>query len=140
MIEEVYSLEQSSGKASTRAKNKYRDKTYDRVEITLPKGRKADLQLHAEQRRESLNGFIGRAIEEQVKRDTGIISEDSDSPMIPILPETLESATQAASATGENIPAFIARAVRGQVKRDRMAFEIGVDPSTGKLIEGKAGK
>ena len=69
MMEEVHSLEQSSGKASTRAKNKYRDKTYDRVEITLPKGRKAELQAHAAQRGESLNGFIGRAIDEQVKRD-----------------------------------------------------------------------
>ncbi len=62
-------MEQSIGKASTRAKNKYRDKTYDRVEITLPKGRKAELQAHAEQRGESLNGFIGRAIDEQVRRD-----------------------------------------------------------------------
>ena len=70
MMEEVHSLEQSIGKASTRAKNKYRDKTYDRVEITLPKGRKAELQAHAEQRGESLNGFIGRPIDEQVKRDT----------------------------------------------------------------------
>lgn len=129
-----------ASKAQQTAQNKWISKNYDRVNLTLPKGRKAELQAYAEQRRESLNGFIGRAIEEQVKRDTGIISEDSDSPMIPILPETLESATQAASATGENIPAFIARAVRGQVKRDRMAFEIGVDPSTGKLIEGKAGK
>ena len=129
-----------ASKAQQTAQNKWISKNYDRVNLTLPKGRKADLQLHAEQRRESLNGFIGRAIEEQVKRDTGITSAGSDSPMIPILPETLESATQAASATGENIPAFIARAVRGQVKRDRMAFEIGVDPSTGKLIEGKAGK
>lgn len=129
-----------ASKAQQTAQNKWISKNYDRVNLTLPKGRKADLQLHAEQRRESLNGFIGRAIEEQVKRDTGITSAGSDSPMIPILPETLESATQAASATGENIPTFIARAVRGQVKRDRMAFEIGVDPSTGKLIEGKAGK
>lgn len=132
--------ERKNSEARIRANNKYAAKAYDRINIAVPKGRKAELQAHAEQRRESLNGFIGRAIEEQVKRDTGIISEDSDSPMIPILPETLESATQAASATGENIPAFIARAVRGQVKRDRMAFEIGVDPSTGKLIEGKAGK
>ncbi|MGO5097631.1 hypothetical protein ACTQ34_17810 [Agathobaculum sp. LCP25S3_E8] len=133
-------MEQSSGKASTRAKNKYRDKTYDRVEITLPKGRKADLQLHAEQRGESLNGFIGRAIEEQVKRDTGITSAGSDSPMIPILPETLESATQAASATGENVPAFIARAVQTQAKRDQTSIDFGINPSTGETINRREGK
>lgn len=57
------------GKASTKAQNKYIAKAYDRVNLTLPKGRKAELQAYAEQRGESLNGFIGRAIEEQLTRD-----------------------------------------------------------------------
>lgn len=129
-----------ASKAQQTAQNKWISKNYDRVNLTLPKGRKADLQLHAEQRGESLNGFIGRAIEEQVKRDTGIISEDSDSPMIPILPETLESATQAASATGENIPAFIARAVQTQAKRDQTSIDFGINPSTGETINRREGK
>ena len=129
-----------ASKAQQTAQNKWISKNYDRVNLTLPKGRKADLQLHAEQRGESLNGFIGRAIEEQVKRDTGIISEDSDSPMILILPETLESATQAASATGENIPAFIARAVQTQAKRDQTSIDFGINPSTGETINRREGK
>lgn len=58
------------GKASTKAQNKYIAKAYDRVNLTLPKGRKAELQAHAELHGESLNGFISRAIEEQVKRET----------------------------------------------------------------------
>jgi hypothetical protein len=29
--------------AATRAKNKYRDKTYDRMELALPKGLKAEI-------------------------------------------------------------------------------------------------
>lgn len=129
-----------ASKAQQTAQNKWISKNYDRVNLTLPKGRKADLQLHAEQRRESLNGFIGRAIEEQVKRDTGIISEDSDSPMIPIFPETLETATQAANATGENIPAFIARAVQTQAKRDQTSIDFGINPSTGETINRREGK
>ena len=56
--------------AATRAKNKYRDKTYDRMEIVLPKGRKADLQIHSAAQGESLNGFVNRAIDEAVVRDT----------------------------------------------------------------------
>ncbi len=63
-------MENGVGKASTRAKNKYRDKTYDRVEVTLPKGRKAELQTHAQEQGESLNGFISRAIDETMERDT----------------------------------------------------------------------
>lgn len=129
-----------ASKAQQTAQNKWISKNYDRVNLTLPKGRKADLQLHAEQRGESLNGFIGRAIEEQVKRDTGITSVGSDSPMIPILPETLESATQAASATGENVPAFIARAVQTQAKRDQTSIDFGINPSTGETINRREGK
>lgn len=60
-----------ASKAQQKATNKYIAKAYDRVNLTLPKGRKAELQAHAEQRGESLNGFIGRAIDEQVKRDNG---------------------------------------------------------------------
>ena len=129
-----------ASKAQQTAQNKWISKNYDRVNLTLPKGRKADLQLHAEQRGESLNGFIGRAIEEQVKRDTGIPSAGSDSPMITLLPETLETATQAANATGENIPAFIARAVQTQAKRDQTSIDFGINPSTGETINRREGK
>ena len=58
-----------ASKAQQRATNKYMKANYDRVNLTLPKGRKAELQAHAAQRGESLNGFIGRAIDEAVARD-----------------------------------------------------------------------
>lgn len=69
-MEEVY-LSMPASKAQQRATNKYMKANYDRVNLTLPKGRKAELQAHAAQRGESLNGFIGRAIDEQIKRDNG---------------------------------------------------------------------
>ena len=56
-------------KAQQRATNKYIAKAYDRVNLTLPKGRKYEVKVHAEQRGESLNGFIQRAIEETIERD-----------------------------------------------------------------------
>lgn len=49
--------------------NSFNSKAYDRVNLTLPKGKKADLQEHAEARGESVNGFINRAIDETLKRD-----------------------------------------------------------------------
>jgi predicted HicB family RNase H-like nuclease len=57
------------GKASTKAQNKYIAKAYDRVNLTLPKGRKEALQAHAQEHGESLNGFINRAIDSQIERD-----------------------------------------------------------------------
>jgi len=57
------------GKASTKAQNKYIAKAYDRVNLVLSKGKKADLQAHAINKGESLNGFINRAIDSQIERD-----------------------------------------------------------------------
>ncbi len=59
-----------TSKAQQRATNKYIAKSYDRVNLTLPKGRKLELQVHAGTHGESLNGFINRAIDEQIKRDS----------------------------------------------------------------------
>ena len=42
---------------------------YDRINLTLPKGRKEEIKAHAESRGESVNGFINRAIENQIERD-----------------------------------------------------------------------
>ena len=55
---------------SSASKNKYNAKAYDRINLTVPKGQKEKLSAHAEARGESLNGFIKRAIEETIKRDT----------------------------------------------------------------------
>lgn len=59
-----------ASKAQQASQNKWISKNYDRVNLTLPKGRKAELQAHAAKQGESLNGFVNRAITEQVKRDT----------------------------------------------------------------------
>lgn len=49
--------------------NDYIARTYDRVNLTMPKGRKEIVQAHAEARGESVNGFINRAIQEAMDRD-----------------------------------------------------------------------
>ena len=58
------------GKASTKAQNKYIAKAYDRINLTVPKGEKDTIQEHAENRGESVNGFINRAIAETMERDS----------------------------------------------------------------------
>lgn len=57
--------------ARTRANRKYNEKAYDRIALTVNKGRKVVLQEHAASRGESLNGFINRAIDEAISRDGG---------------------------------------------------------------------
>lgn len=57
------------GTARTKANNKWNAKAYDRINLTVKKGQKELIQAHAEIRSESVNGFINRAITEQIKRD-----------------------------------------------------------------------
>ena len=56
-------------KAQQKAVHKYIKANYDRQEITMPKGKKDAVKAHAESQGESVNGFINRAIDEQIKRD-----------------------------------------------------------------------
>ena len=58
------------GKASTKAQNKYIAKAYDRINLTMPKGKKESVQAHADARGESVNAFINRAIDNQIAADT----------------------------------------------------------------------
>ena len=53
------------GKTSSAVKNKYNAKAYDRINLTMPKGKKEVIQNHAEERGESTNAFINRAINER---------------------------------------------------------------------------
>ena len=55
--------------ARTKANRKYNEKAYDRVALTVPKGKKSILAAHAQSQGESLNKFINRAIDETVERD-----------------------------------------------------------------------
>ena len=50
----------------TEYKNKWVAERCDRVNLVLPKGRKAEIQIAAEAERESLNGFITAAINDRM--------------------------------------------------------------------------
>ncbi|MCL1994606.1 MAG: hypothetical protein FWG63_00195 [Defluviitaleaceae bacterium] len=56
-------------KASQKAVNKYMKNNYDSLRITVYKGKKETLKAHAAEKGESLNGFVNRAIDNQVKAD-----------------------------------------------------------------------
>ena len=56
-------------KTSAEVKNRYNEKNYDRVALMVPKGDKAKIKAHADQHKESINGFINRAIRETIERE-----------------------------------------------------------------------
>lgn len=55
------------------SKSEYRNgwiaEKLDRINLTVPKGKKDTIKAHAEAQGESVNGFINRAIDETMKSD-----------------------------------------------------------------------
>ncbi len=120
-------------------KNQWQKENYDRVNLTLPKGRKAEFSAHADTRGESLNAFIGRAMMETMERDTSQKPVEAPvraaSSLADILsPDTFKAAQAAAKATGEDIPAFVARSVEAGVRHDKAAWSLGINPVTNEKV------
>ena len=65
-------------KAQQKAVHKYVKNNYDRIELTVPKGHKAEIKAHADSQEESVNGFINRAIDETMERDNSILPNNID--------------------------------------------------------------
>jgi predicted HicB family RNase H-like nuclease len=60
----------ATSKAQQKAVNKYMAANYDRINLTVDKGRKDIIKAHADSKGESVNRFINRAINETIQRDT----------------------------------------------------------------------
>lgn len=85
------------------------------------------LQAHAADQGESVNGFINRAIDHEMERDTtGGRPEAAGARLgvgaISLLPPTtIKAAREAAEAAGEELPVFVTRAVETQAQRDALS-------------------
>lgn len=64
-----------SGKTSAKSKNTWIAKNYDRINLTVAKGKKDIIQTHAEKQGKSVNRFINEAVDEKMERDGGVIHE-----------------------------------------------------------------
>lgn len=118
-------------------KNQWQKENCDRVNLTLPKGRKVELQSYAAAAGESLNGFIGRAITETMERDgAGGLQKTAEAAIGALVsPDTQVAAQRAAEATGETVAAFLSRAVNIQAQRDKSSLAMGINPATGEKLD-----
>lgn len=58
-------------KAQQKAVQKYVKNNYDRVVLTLPKGKRNEIKRHAELCDKSMNAYITQAIEEKISNQCG---------------------------------------------------------------------
>jgi predicted DNA binding CopG/RHH family protein len=55
-------------KAQQKAVNKYVREKYDRINVTMPKGKKEEIQSHAARHGVSVTAYINAAIDEKMER------------------------------------------------------------------------
>lgn len=118
--------------AQRKAAAKYLEKL-DEIRIRMPKGRKDIIQAHAAAQGESVNGFINRAIDHEMERDTtGGPQEAAEAPtgagVVSLPSDALKAAREAAGASGEALPVFIGRAVETQTQRDSLTRKMKKAP------------
>lgn len=131
------------GTAATKAKNRWQKENIDRVNLTMPKGRKETIQAHAGVRGESVNGFINRAIDQTMGQDSGESPSEaaqgtSGDGMVFLPFDALKAAQEAAESVGETVSQFITRAVSVQAQRDKSSLAMGINPTTGGKLEQEA--
>lgn len=107
-------------KAQQKAVNKYMAANYDRINLTVPKGRKEEIQAFAAQTGESVNGFINRAIGEAMGESPQKPAGGPQGEGAILTPAALKTAQEAAQRAWETVPAFVGRAVETQAQRDKV--------------------
>ena len=108
-------------KANQRAVNKYVKNNYDRINVTMPKGKKETIQERAEVCAQSVNAYINAAIDEKMERDAGGPQEAAGPGVVFLPSDTLKTAQEAAEAAGEDLPQFVIRAISETVERQKEA-------------------
>lgn len=58
----------AESKRKAKWQNDYIAKAYDRINLTVEKGKKEIIKAHAEAKGESVNGYINRLIEEDMRK------------------------------------------------------------------------
>ena len=108
------------------SKSEYRNswiaEKLDRINLTVPKGRKKAIQAHAEAHGESVNGFINRAIGEAMGESPQQPAGAPQGMEAILTPAALKTAQEAAQNAGETVSAFIGRAVDVQAQRDKLTL------------------
>lgn len=109
-------------KAQQQATNKWIAKAYDRINLTVPKGKREEIREYAEANGESVNGFINRAIGEAMGENSAQKPAGAPKSTGNILtPTALKTARAAAQEAGETVPVFVERAVNAQSQRDQLS-------------------
>ena len=115
-----------ASKAQQRAQNKWIASTYDRINLTVEKGRKDVIKAFADAQGESVNSFINRAVNAAMSGEQAA-GDRAHAPLV--TPERFVRISEHIKRTGETPEEFVDRAIEDTIARDAVSLSMGINPA-----------
>ena len=115
-----------ASKAQQRAQNKWIASTYDRINLTVEKGRKDVIKAFADAQGESVNSFINRAVNAAMSGEQAA-GDRAHAPLV--TPERFVRISEHIKRTGETPEEFVGRAIEDTIARDAVSLSMGINPA-----------
>lgn len=122
--------------AQKRASNKYNLEHMSTLGCKVRKAQAVAFKAYCQNQGSTSNTVLKDFVLGCIGEQETLSQAGESAPGVPLSPEAVKAAQEAAESTGETVPQFIGRAVQTQAQRDKASLSLGINPATG----GKIGK
>lgn len=122
--------------AQKRASNKYNLEHMSTLGCKVRKAQAVAFKAYCQNQGNTSNTVLKDFVLGCIGEQETVPQAGESAPGVPLSPEALKTAQEAAESTGETVPQFVGRAVQTQAQRDKASLSLGINPATG----GKIGK
>ena len=122
--------------AQKRASNKYNLEHMSTLGCKVRKAQAVAFKAYCQNQGSTSNTVLKDFVLGCIGEQETLSQAGESAPGVPLSPEDVKAAQEAAESTGETVPQFIGRAVQTQAQQDKASLSLGINPATG----GKIGK
>ena len=120
--------------AQKRASNKYNLEHMSTLGCKVRKAQAVAFKAYCQNQGSPSNTVLKDFVLGCIGEQETLSQAGESAPGVPLSPEAVKAAQEAAESTGETVPQFIGRAVQTQAQRDKASLSLGINPATGGKI------
>ena len=120
--------------AQKRASNKYNLEHMSTLGCKVRKAQAVAFKAYCQNQGSTSNTVLKDFVLGCIGEQETLSQAGESAPGVPLSPEDVKAAQEAAESTGETVPQFIGRAVQTQAQRDKASLSLGINPATGGKI------
>ncbi len=120
--------------AQKRASNKYNLEHMSTLGCKVRKAQAVAFKAYCQNQGSTSNTVLKDFVLGCIGEQETLSQAGESAPGVPLSPEAVKAAQEAAESTGETVPQFIGRAVQTQAQRDKASLSLGINPATGGKI------